>query len=353
MNTLHIAFYGSAPFVAGLVRTINGAKGQTLGDIALAQLRSMSQEQEKSVGIEEEALRSECVQRPVDLRLIVTQPDRQNRKKIVQNEIAKFAVEENIPLFQPHRVRDEYSNYSTFGTFDIAVVAAYGQILPVELIEMHRYGMVNWHPSLLPELRGPTPMQSSIAQGDKHTGLSWIEIAEKMDAGDIYVQLPYQLSSNETFTHLARSMITLGQRTWALALALRILDVEMKTTNFAPKRQKFSEATFCSLLSKGDQKVVPEEITAVDLDRRVRAYEVFPGTKFYSKYFEEEVVILSASLDGGNEVTDPERKGELVIMHSKTKHQAVYLECQSGYLRLNSIRRSNGKVVNFSGFQFD
>ena len=121
--------------------------------------------------------------------LVVTQPDRpKGRKKVLTPPpVKETAVQYKIPVFQPERIKEDYAEILAYEP-DIIVTAAYGQILPKELLEAPTYGCINVHASLLPELRGGAPIHYAILEGKKETGITIMYMVEALDAGDIIAQ---------------------------------------------------------------------------------------------------------------------------------------------------------------------
>ena len=125
--------------------------------------------------------------------LVITAPDKPvGRKQIITPPPVKLTAEKyGIPISQPKVI----SNFQfPISKPDLIVVAAYGQIIPKEILKIPRYGCLNVHPSLLPKYRGPSPIQAAILNGDKETGVTIIKMTEKVDAGPIISNIKYQIS---------------------------------------------------------------------------------------------------------------------------------------------------------------
>jgi methionyl-tRNA formyltransferase len=121
--------------------------------------------------------------------LVVCQPDKEKDKKgnIIYPPVKKVALENNIPIFQPNKIREEYQQVLDYKP-DIIITCAYGQIIPDIILEYPKYGCINVHGSLLPKLRGGAPIHWAIINGDKETGITIMNMVSKMDAGDIISQ---------------------------------------------------------------------------------------------------------------------------------------------------------------------
>ena len=136
-----------------------------------------------------------------EIVLVVTQPDRVNGRggKVTVSDVKAWAIEHDVPVFQPEKIRkpeaiEELKKYD----FDIAVVAAFGQILPPAVLDMPKYGCVNVHASLLPRYRGAAPIQWAVINGDKETGVTTMQMGPGLDDGDILLQETVPISPDET-----------------------------------------------------------------------------------------------------------------------------------------------------------
>ena len=131
---------------------------------------------------------------------VVTQPDRPvGRKRVLTPPPVKVEAEiHGIPVYQPEKIRDEAELAKILALHaDLVVTAAFGQILPNELLEAPKYGCINVHASLLPELRGGAPIHYSILQGKEKTGITIMYMAEKLDAGDILTQAEVMIEEED------------------------------------------------------------------------------------------------------------------------------------------------------------
>jgi len=147
---------------------------------------------------------------------VITQPDRpQGRgKKILPSPIKKVALEKGIEVFQPEKVNEENSikKIKEFNPDPILVVA-YGQILSRKILDLPRLGCINIHASLLPKYRGAAPINRAIINGEKETGITYIWMSEKVDAGDILYQKKTVILADETFGELKERLAKLSGET--------------------------------------------------------------------------------------------------------------------------------------------
>ncbi|MEJ0021101.1 MAG: methionyl-tRNA formyltransferase [Candidatus Doudnabacteria bacterium] len=145
----------------------------------------------------------EMLKKDHELVLIITQPDKPvGRKQIMTPPPIKLWAEKNkIPVVQPAKILDDLPRIKDLAP-DLLLVAAYGQIIPKEVLDIPKFGSINIHGSLLPKYRGASPIQAVILNGDNETGITLIRMDEKMDHGQIIAKSVLRLKGNETFTGL-------------------------------------------------------------------------------------------------------------------------------------------------------
>jgi len=205
---------------------------------------------------------------------VVCQPDEPvGRKAILTAPPTKqFAKEHSIPVFQPTKLKDEAFLASVDSLHaDVAVVLAYGRILPQILLDRIPHGFVNVHPSLLPKYRGPSPMQATLLAGDSVTGVSIMKLDAGMDTGPLLAQSGIDLANDETMETLTRKVID---------VAAPLLMTTLKGYGaglIAPTPQSTDGVSICKLLTREDGKIDWNDSANV-IDRKVRALNPWPGT---------------------------------------------------------------------------
>lgn len=204
---------------------------------------------------------------------VITKPDsKQGRGQQLTAPIVKTIAEKNrIPVWQPQRITDIIHNIKALGPV-VGVLSSYGKIIPQSIIDLFDPGIINIHPSLLPKYRGPSPIESAIVNGDKETGVTIMQLEAGMDSGPIYAQEIYPLSGNETQPELYDRLALFGTELLIKTLP-KILSGEIR-----PSAQT-GQAVYCHLLRKEDALVDVSQLTAVEAERRIRAYLAFPKTK--------------------------------------------------------------------------
>ena len=144
--------------------------------------------------------------------LVVTQPDKMvgRKREIEFSAVKKKAIELNIPVFQPIKIRQEYNYIIENYDFDLIVTAAYGQIVGTKLLNYPKYKAINVHGSLLPKYRGGAPIQRSIINGDKETGITIMYMAKEMDSGDILSQESLPILDSDNSDSMFKKLADLG-----------------------------------------------------------------------------------------------------------------------------------------------
>ncbi len=210
---------------------------------------------------------------------VVTQPDRPaGRRNMLTPPPVKLAAERlGLPVFQPQTLR-ELAAVAHIAAFqpDLGVVAAYGEILRKNVLELPPLGYLNIHPSLLPRYRGPAPVTGAILAGDPETGVSVMRLDSGMDSGPILAQQAVPLPPDARAGDFTMAMFELGSQ-----LLLDVLPAYIHGT-LIPQPQDHSRATFTAMLRKQDGQV-DWRMPAVQIERMVRAYDPWPGTYTFWK----------------------------------------------------------------------
>ena len=172
-----------------------------------------------------------------DVVLAVCQPDKYvGRKHVLTGcEVKQYCIENNIEVFQPVKIREDYNRVLEVNP-DLIVTCAYGQIIPK--IILNKCKCINVHASLLPKLRGGAPIQHAIIDGYSTTGITIMEMSNKMDAGDIISQSSIDIDINDTYSSLHDKLITVATRLLLDTIG-SVID-----NSYTPKKQDVQEVTF-------------------------------------------------------------------------------------------------------------
>ena len=217
-----------------------------------------------------------------EIQAVITQPDRPvGRKQILTpSPVKEFALSKKLPIFEPENLRgvkgaegDERVKgiFFPLSSADIAVVVAYGIIIPQTVLDLPWLGFLNVHPSLLPKYRGPSPIQSAIANGDEETGISIMLLNKGMDTGPILAQEKIILVADETQFSLTEKIKQLGP-------ALLVETIKKYVAGeIKPQPQDDSQAVICKMLSRDSGKIDWSE-SVEKIDQKIRAYFPWPGS---------------------------------------------------------------------------
>lgn len=207
------------------------------------------------------------------VRLVVSQPDRPvgRSSALVPTPVKAAAMELGIPVFQPERLNKAWHDEPLLvaGSFDVLAVVAYGQLLSDEVLALPRLAPVNVHASVLPRWRGAAPIQHAILAGDSESGVTVQRMVRELDAGPVLGIATTSVGERETAPQLHDRLSTLGAELLRTTLAAPLVERE----------QDPSGVTLCGKLDRSDGNVDPASQTAVDIDRRVRALNPWPGVR--------------------------------------------------------------------------
>lgn len=216
-----------------------------------------------------------------EVALVITQPDRaKNRGKKVQfTPVKEVALVHETEVMQPEKIKENDEVMAKLHEIDpdIIVVAAYGQILPEEILNLPKYGCINVHASLLPKLRGASPIQHAIVDGEKTTGVTIMQMAKGLDTGDMLTKSSVEIGTMNG-SQLHDKLAEIGGKLLVETLGL----IENGEVIAVP--QDPEEATYAGLISKKDGHIdftkSPESI-----ERLIRGFDPWPGA--FCKYDDE------------------------------------------------------------------
>lgn len=212
-----------------------------------------------------------------EVTCVVTQEDKPKGrgKAMAMPPVKEVALEHGIEVFQPHRIKEEEAIEKLRSIdADIFVVAAYGKILSKEILEMPKYGCVNVHASLLPKYRGAAPIQWSIIDGEKLTGVTIMQMDEGLDTGDMLFKSVVEIEDNDTADTLYDKLSECGA-----SLIVEALD-RIEEGDIHPVKQDNSQATYAKILDKTLGRLSFHR-SAVEIERLVRGLNSWPGTYTY------------------------------------------------------------------------
>lgn len=240
--------------------------------------------------------------------MVVTQPDRKvGRKRVLTPTPIKVVAEKHgITVFQPEKIKEDYQPIIDASP-QLIVTAAYGQFVPVEVLETPKYGAINIHASLLPKYRGGSPIHAAIRNGDMFTGVSIMYMVKKMDAGDILSQERVMIEDNDTALSMFDKLGTVGAN-----LVIETID-KLVQGDLKTRKQNDHFVSYAPNIKREDEKI-DWKTTTFRVDCHIRGYHTWPGT--YSEIHGEKVKIFPGkmtSIKGSpGEVIDITNEGILV-----------------------------------------
>lgn len=257
---------------------------------------------------------------------VVTKPDtpRGRGRKLESPEVKKIAEAHGIPVLQPAKLADIQTELEAL-VHPVGVLAAYGKILPQRTLDVFEpTGIINIHPSLLPQYRGPSPIEAAILDGLTETGISLIKLTAGMDEGPIFAQVTVALTGRETKPELSEHLAQKGAELLVTHLP-RIISGGLQPT------PQSDNASYTSLLSKDIGRIDPIRDTAELAARKVRAYLGYPKTRL--PLGEHEIIVMQATPTTGADLSP------------------LVIRCADAtYLRIDELIAPSGKKMNAEAF---
>ena len=208
---------------------------------------------------------------------VVSQPDRPvgRNRVLTPTPVKKLALELNLPVIQPERIRDQEAFEVLAGWQpDFLITAAYGQLIPNKILHLPRVAALNVHASLLPDYRGASPIQRAILHGDTETGVSIMTMVMSMDAGPVWSSARLLIRPNENYGELSERLAQLGSQL-LIATLPSILDHSL-----VAKAQDESAVTFAPRLTRQDEWL-DFQTSAINVANKIRALAPAPGASVW------------------------------------------------------------------------
>ncbi|OYX39191.1 methionyl-tRNA formyltransferase [Candidatus Saccharibacteria bacterium 32-50-10] len=257
--------------------------------------------------------------------LVITKPDTKRGRggKTTSPAVKLFAIEHGIAVLQPHKLSEITDAVQRLNR-PAGVLVSYGKIIPQAIIDLFSPGIINVHPSLLPLYRGPSPIESAIANRDAKTGVTLMQLSRAMDAGPLYYQVPYALDQTETRPELYETLGQLGANILVQQLPA-ILNGRLQ-----PTPQNDAEATYCQLLTKETSYLDLTSLTPGQAEARIRAHLGFPRSRVRVGSY--DLIVTKAH----------------AVMDAKTP---LDLACQNGaFLSIDELVAPSGRIVTAAEF---
>jgi methionyl-tRNA formyltransferase len=265
---------------------------------------------------------------------VVTQPDRASGRgrELKAPPVKSLALELKIPVVQPEKMREAMAQLQEWNP-DLIVVAAFGQILKKDVLDLPRYGCINVHASLLPRWRGAAPINAAILHGDEETGVTIMQMDVGLDTGPMLAIKPIRIRHDDTTGSVLQALSTLGADLLTETLP------EYFSGNIKPVSQPAEGATYAPMLKKEDG-LLNFMRPAIELERRVRAMNPWPGAWF--EWNGNPLKVLRASVVSGE-------KG-LVSGSRFTFEGRPAVQSAEGVLILDEVQPAGKKIMSGKSF---
>ncbi|MDQ0567799.1 methionyl-tRNA formyltransferase [Mycoplasma yeatsii] len=256
----------------------------------------------------------------IEVILAISQPDKpQGRKKeLVPTPVKQMALDNNIKVIQPVKIGDAYEQLAELD-FDYFITCAYGQFIPTKVLKLAKFDSINFHGSLLPELRGGAPIQYAIKLGKKTTGMSIMKMVREMDAGDYYVQESIDILDSDDSGSLFDKMADLGAE-----MAKKYL-VDIYNNKYEPIKQDESKVTFCRNIAPEEEKINWDD-TSFNIFNLIRSLS--PSPISYTTINEQRYKIKSSKITEIDDKFINVKPGTIIDINKqgivvKTKDKAI------------------------------
>ena len=266
---------------------------------------------------------------------LVAQPDHPvGRKGIIEKVPTKVIAEKyNIPVFQPIKIRKDFSFMDDLKV-DLVITLAYGQIVPQGFLDIPRFGCLNLHGSLLPKLRGASPVQTALINNEKVTGVTLMEMVAAMDAGRMYGKKEVIIDEEDNATSLFKK-ISEAAKDLVLELLPKYVDGELEGI---PQNEE--EVTFCSLI-KPEQEKLDLSKDILEVYGYIRGLSDEPGAYLYLD--NQKLKIFKAKI--ANDLVTAE-VGTIV----QADKRGLLLQCQNGQLAIIELQKEGKKRMDYKAF---
>lgn len=282
----------------------------------------------------------ELVRAGHEILLTVTQPDkpRGRSSELIPSPVKICAMEHGIPVFQPRRIKtpeavEELRRYDA----DIYIVAAFGQILSQEVLDIPHHGCLNIHASLLPKYRGASPIQHAIIDGEEKTGVTIMQMDAGIDTGDMLYKKEILIQPTDNYESLHDKLTALGGQAIVEALTL------LEQGKLMPEKQREEQSCYAPLIDKAMGEIDFSQ-TATVIDRKIRGMTPWPSA--FTNYHGKQMKIWRAEPDGRVNPGTAHSPGEILW----TDKNSVTVATGEGTLRILELQMEGKKRMTAHDF---
>lgn len=266
-----------------------------------------------------------------DIIAVYTQPDRPagRGRQLKTSPVKEVAVVHTIPVYQPSdfKQQQDIDNLKELEA-DLMIVAAYGLILPVNILTAPKLGCINIHASLLPRWRGAAPIQRAIIAGDAQTGITIMQMDKGLDTGDMLLRKTCDITTTDTGNSLHDKLATLGAT--AIIEALELL----QKNNIQAVKQDDTQACYAHKLSK-EEALINWQQTAEQITRQVHAFNSWPVAQ---THFDNKVIRIWQATAQQSTTTN-NNTGEILAINK----DGIQVACQQGLLNITELQLAGSK----------
>lgn len=269
---------------------------------------------------------------------VVSQPDKPKGrgKKLQPTPVKAVAEANNIPVYQPERIKDdEFVDFLEKIEADIYVVVAYGQLLSQRILDIPKYGCVNVHGSLLPKYRGAAPIQWSIIDGEEKTGVTIMYMVKKCDAGDMILKKEIEIAPDDTYETLHDKMAPVGAE--ALIEALDLIEKDQVKA----EKQDDSLSCYASMITR-NMGIIDWSKSSKEIKNKVRGFNPVPAA--YTNYGGDILKIFKADILEGYD------NGEIGEILAVDKKKGFVVKTGDGAVMVTEIQAKGGKRMNCADY---
>ena len=274
------------------------------------------------------------------VKAVFTQPDKPKGRgyKLTPPPVKVIAIENDTPVFQPQSLKKGEDAETSIKILkeinpDVIVVVAYGKILPKNVLEIHKYGCINVHASLLPKYRGAGPIQWSVLNGENETGVTTMLMAEGLDTGDMLLKSATQIGENETASELHDRLSEIGAE-----LLIKTLD-EVEKGNITPQVQDDSQSSYAPMLTK---ELCPIDFSksAKEVHNKIRGLSEWPCAT--AELNNKRIKIYKSEIVSNNEIN--KNIGQIINEKDFT------ISCKIGSIRVLELQAEGSKRMKTNDY---
>jgi methionyl-tRNA formyltransferase len=271
---------------------------------------------------------------------VVTQPDRPRGRgqKVTHSPVKALALERGLPVFQPNRLKPpDVADTLRAWQPDLGVVAAYGRIIPEQLLTIPRLGMINVHASLLPRYRGAAPVHRAVINGDRETGVTIMRVVKELDAGGMFAKVTRPIGPDDTSDAVEADLAAMGAE-----LLVTIVD-QLAAGTAHEEPQDEAHVTYAPRLTK-DEGLIDWTERAVQIHNRIRG--LYPWPHAYTFLKGARIILLRSAVRAREEHASATSPGTILAVSS----EAVHVATGDGELAITEVQPEGRRAMRVHDF---